>query len=406
MDTDELISLDIGCAEKPIGSVNIDIIRHGGEVYKEKQKKDALTNQHKIDNFVLADPEYLPFKDTCFNLVFSRHSIAHVNNPFLMLKEMNRVSKHKVIVRCPHRVGSGAKRSDHRYSFDEKWFETAAKKIGVSITVFTTCIDFPITNRLLFFPQMMQQTLIWGLIRRFERSIIRRGFFKKPLEIEINLHKNRKPISNIPSLYVVVCNNQATYDNCFSKSKGVKSSQVTVYMNKNAVGLPTHYNQFIDKHQHENVWLVFAHQDFILKEPLNLDGLDPLAIYGVIGTRRTPGNLLGQIIQFDGSRLGTKLTSPVPVQVLDEMCLITHSSLFQKGLRFEEKFKFHFYGADLCLQAYSRGFDVYAIQVECQHKSRTAIGDITSKAYIESKRDFKEKWTKYLHIRTTTTVLE
>lgn len=93
------------------------------------------------------------------------------------------------------------------------------------------------------------------------------------------------------------------------------------------------------------------------------------------------------------------------MQTLDEMCLIAHSEVFRQGLSFDERFRFHFYGADLCMQAYILGFDVMAMQLKCQHKSKTIHGDVTSKDYLTALEMFSEKWKRFSPVRTTTTPL-
>jgi len=77
----------------------------------------------------------------------------------------------------------------------------------------------------------------------------------------------------------------------------------------------------------ENVWFIFCHQDFILKEDLRsrLKGKDSEAIYGPIGGRVGANSLIGMIIQRDGTPVGGQLEEDTPVQPLDEMCLIVHS---------------------------------------------------------------------------------
>jgi hypothetical protein len=111
------------------------------------------------------------------------------------------------------------------------------------------------------------------------------------------------------------------------------------------------------------------------------------------------------IEQKDNTPIGSPLDEDTPVQTLDEMCLIAHSKVFRQGLSFDEQFRFHFYGADFCMQAYTLGFNVMATQLRCQHKSRTLHGDITSQEYLSSLNLFKEKWKRFLPIRTTTKVI-
>jgi GT2 family glycosyltransferase len=208
--------------------------------------------------------------------------------------------------------------------------------------------------------------------------------------------------------YVVVSNDEKTLNTCFKKGIGVRLEDTVIFMNQDRTPLPVFFNDYISKlDPGKNVWLVFCHQDFILNENLEpvLKALDVNSVYGVIGTRASSANLFGRILQTDNTAIGFHLTEPEPVQTFDEMCLIVHSSLFRKGLRFDCRFKFHFYVADLCMQAYTQGFGVYALQTTCQHKSKDLIGDRKSKEFNTSKELFVEKWGPYLPIRTTTGLL-
>ncbi len=129
----ETLTLDVGCGKFPKGDVNADISR---------------TKEVKIPNFVIADTRYLPFKDRCFVTVFSSHTIEHVENPHKMLDELWRVSMSKVIVKCPYRFGSGAKRPSHINFFDKKWFKQEFDRRGVGHCERISVFDFPLTNRL------------------------------------------------------------------------------------------------------------------------------------------------------------------------------------------------------------------------------------------------------------------
>ena len=85
--------LDIGC----------------GSGYYQKQSKyrgniniDILKPKNKIANFVLCDAHNLPFKETCFELIFFMDVIEHVENPSQCLREIKRVMKQKVIISTPN----------------------------------------------------------------------------------------------------------------------------------------------------------------------------------------------------------------------------------------------------------------------------------------------------------------
>lgn len=94
------------------------------------------------------------------------------------------------------------------------------------------------------------------------------------------------------------------------------------------------------------------------------------------------------------------------VQTLDELCIIGRRTL---PLRFDEVTfdHYHWYGADICLQALAAGLKNYAIDAECLHIS-DGIGNFRKEIHREK---FKEgsirlfnKWkAKFSYFRTTTT---
>ena len=90
--------LDVGCGVFPHGTVNCDChikdVGHRG--------KEATINPKTIRNFVLCDGQYLPFKNNCFNLVYSSQVIEHVDNPELFLRELVRVSNSRIIQDYQH----------------------------------------------------------------------------------------------------------------------------------------------------------------------------------------------------------------------------------------------------------------------------------------------------------------
>lgn len=93
------------------------------------------------------------------------------------------------------------------------------------------------------------------------------------------------------------------------------------------------------------------------------------------------------------------------VQCLDELCLIFRPA---RGFRFDDRTcdHFHWYGADLCLEAISRGFRNYAIDAPCLHISDGISNLIPPAAAAQfragSLKLFK-KWSRtFPYWRTTT----
>ena len=163
--------LDVGCGTKPKGDVNIDFFRRGFNPQTGDQIQGEFMSPQKIKNFIVSDAMHLPFKNESFEVVFSSHTIEHVQNPFLMLREMCRVAKRKAIIRCPHRRGSGAKMPHHFNYFDENWFKKTSDILGFRSNQFITAYDYPISSKLdKVCPNRLQRTLPWRALRRFERS--------------------------------------------------------------------------------------------------------------------------------------------------------------------------------------------------------------------------------------------
>jgi ubiquinone/menaquinone biosynthesis C-methylase UbiE len=121
--------LDVGCGNRASGTVNVDLY-YGETIHRRHEP----INMKHIPNFVLADACHLPFKDNSFWVVYSAHTIEHVQNPFLMLSELVRVSKHKIIVKCPHVIGENrASRYSlaHLHHFRARWFWDSFRRLPV-----------------------------------------------------------------------------------------------------------------------------------------------------------------------------------------------------------------------------------------------------------------------------------
>jgi hypothetical protein len=176
------LTLDVGCGCHGVGDVNIDVFRAGMNRQIGNQRCGELVNPHLIENFVVADACFLPFKVNAFDVAYSSHVIEHVKYPFLMVSEMCRVASKEVIIRCPHRRGSGAKRPFHINFFDEDWFSKYAEILGYRSTEQITVHDWNISSRLPF-PEHLKTCLVWRVFKHIERLVLKpnRGV---PFELE------------------------------------------------------------------------------------------------------------------------------------------------------------------------------------------------------------------------------
>lgn len=296
-----LVTLDVGCGSNPKGDVNVDVFRSGWNRQEADQIRGEFVNPNLIPNFVVASAMFLPFKDGCFDLVISSHTVEHVVNPFLMVSELVRVSGRKVVVKCPHRLGSGAKRPFHLNYFDKSWFVGVGWKLGVKVDYCVSMIeDALISQRLLqlfpFLSRFYTRNLLYRGLRKVERKLF--SGFCVPFEVEV--HYGKVEVGRV--VFVCVSNDLDVVNSCLRSGEGVRGYTVWVKYNLDGVGLSRLFNCFIDYQCGFDGWYVFCHQDFVLNECISskLVGLSRLGVYGVIGSRLGNVGMRGQIRQTDG----------------------------------------------------------------------------------------------------------
>ena len=89
----------------------------------------------------------------------------------------------------------------------------------------------------------------------------------------------------------------------------------------------------------------------------------------------------------------------IQVQTLDELCIITR----RRDLYFDEGFKFHYYGADICMQAEEAGLANWLIGVPIKHLSGGAENVRSDlDAFKKEAETFRKKW-RDKDVWTTTT---
>src|SRR5512147_3090008 len=189
-----MVILDVGCGSRFKGDVNTDIFGGGWNRQEADQCRGEFVDPHKIPNFIVASAEFLPFMENSFDVVLSSHTIEHVSNPFRMLAELVRVSKRKVVVKCPHRLGSGAHRPFHVNYFDEEWFVKSSLTLAVYVKAFVSSTDdAPITQRVFqITPKPLKRLFSRNILYRVARKVERKLFVKLNLPMEIETHLTKK----------------------------------------------------------------------------------------------------------------------------------------------------------------------------------------------------------------------
>jgi hypothetical protein len=112
--------LDVGSGTNPYAKA--DVFCDLNRTYTPQTQDWRKIRRIKVISlFVCCDAQYLPFIENCFSLVHASHVIEHVQKPKLMLKELVRVSKEKVFIRCPYKYGQ-LDFNFHIQHLDEEWF--------------------------------------------------------------------------------------------------------------------------------------------------------------------------------------------------------------------------------------------------------------------------------------------
>ena len=202
--------------------VNIDILKQNGyNVRTGNQHQGDYMDISKIKNYIVADVHHLPIKTKSIDLVLSSHVIEQAENPILLLRELFRVAKHKVIVRYSHRRGSGAKRPFHVNYIDEDWIDRfcpedakAEHFTGIGDAYVTDRIRTKIPSKLI---PIVERYTPFRILSTIELNLVYKGKYKIPRESEAWI-RSPQPANSPRIIFVVVYNNKEILHNCFLSS--------------------------------------------------------------------------------------------------------------------------------------------------------------------------------------------
>lgn len=197
---------------------------------------------------------------------------------------------------------------------------------------------------------------------------------------------------------VVSCvNDFQRYNSCVRSSFEEEQRTGTVEVipvdnTSNSLSAPMALNRGLEKAVGKII--VFCHQDVIFPQGWISRLYEQISTiekthnsWGVLGTFGvTPsGKLAGHVIDWKGH--AHCLPLPVEVQSLDEHCLIVRKD---SGLAFDEDLGgFHFYGADICLEALTKGLTNFAVDACVQHLSP---GGKVDTSFYEAMDKLYQKW--------------
>lgn len=194
----------------------------------------------------------------------------------------------------------------------------------------------------------------------------------------------------------------------------ISNVQVKLFSN-NSIGLSELYNKAIDESLDNPAILVFAHDDILIcdffwSERIK-EGLRNFDIVGLAGNiRRVPHqpswafldknfnwdaaeNLSGTVAhgnKFPTTEISAYGPSGLECKLLDGVLLAAKSTnLTLSGIRFDKKFKFHFYDLDFCRQAELKNLKMGTIPLSVVHESG---GSFSSSEWKLSYQEYLQKW--------------
>lgn len=185
----------------------------------------------------------------------------------------------------------------------------------------------------------------------------------------------------------------------------------TLFFENNCEGLSARYNWVLDRPDLQDKLIVFAHDDLQISDPSLAAKLDaPIAsgagIVGLVGSalflvdplvtlkwsNAGDPHLSGALWMLHNSRryFGSLGPSPRRCVVIDGL-LIACQPRALNGVRFDERFSFHFYDLDFCLTAITARINISTC--ETAGVTHLSPGDYTSAAFQEAQRAFLDKWS-------------
>jgi Flp pilus assembly protein TadD len=174
----------------------------------------------------------------------------------------------------------------------------------------------------------------------------------------------------------------------------------------NKKSLSSCYNDAIANANNEEEIFVFIHDDLLIVDYFWIDkliwGLERFDIVGLAGNKRRlprqPSWMFtdDQFTRDQSSQLSGTVAFDVygpagqQCKLLDGVMLAARKSTFEKsGIRFDERFDFHFYDLDLCRQAEERGLTLGTVPLGAVHQSE---GNYTSPGWKGAYDAYLSKW--------------
>jgi|ERR1700722_2350339 len=210
--------------------------------------------------------------------------------------------------------------------------------------------------------------------------------------------------------FIVATNNDELLRKNFLSSKVIREQKYQVILQRGYRNIGKAYNDGMRKTDAEI--LVCLHQDVFLPDAWEDQMFASLAkletsnwgVLGVAGMRAVGRHtlLVGHLLGPGPQEIGSPDGLPAQVETLDELLLVIRND--GKLLFDEEIPTTHFYGADICLEASSKGLGCFAINAYCHHNSINSNPDCPE--FRLASKYMQKKWKRRLPFVTTCAVVE
>jgi GT2 family glycosyltransferase len=244
--------------------------------------------------------------------------------------------------------------------------------------------------------------------------------FKKPAVSDPASQKTISKETTVKQIVVAVAT-RLSEENFYQQSATGKSLQLMKFSDvtirlfaNNAQGLSKIYNQVIEEYLDQNVILVFVHDDLHFLDlfwPHHLrQGLTQFELVGIVGNKSrhhmqpswaflditgtwdAKDNLSGSVAH--GTEFPPETCAEFgptgSVKLLDGLFLAASAETFKNaGLRFDERFNFHFYDMDLCRSAELLHLRTGTIPLSLMHESK---GSFNNQSWLDAYKAYIQKW--------------
>ena len=179
----------------------------------------------------------------------------------------------------------------------------------------------------------------------------------------------------------------------------------------NTKGLPQVYNEAVQKHQHKPIsGYLFMHDDVLIEDGFALGKIyqawQKSHVLGCAGGSKfdssdpywmSAGREFASGCVWHKEESGQRFAhswgaTPARCMVMDGLFLAVRKDVFDTDLRWDERFTFHHYDLDFCLQANEQGLVCCTIPLHVFHGSH---GNYECTEWYDSAEVFKMKWNKH-----------